>query len=109
MGLDIRFIQRKKNVCPHCGKITGHTDVVDTYSGGRVWYDFLESIGYYVPYEKRTEENDWYGKDMVLTAEQVNAAYIFVMNYEPYNWNVIRGMIAVAMAEHDDIVVNADW
>lgn len=48
MGLDITFTQRKKNVCPHCGKITGQTDVNAAPSGGRVWYPFLESIGYFL-------------------------------------------------------------
>ena len=109
MGLDVRFTQRKKNICPHCGKITGQTDVDSIDSGGRAWYPFLESIGYYVPYEQRTEENDWYGKDMVLTKEQADYAYQFAKETEPYNWREIRGLIAVALIEDDNIVVNADW
>ena len=109
MSLDIRFTQRKKNVCPHCGKITGHTDVYVVDSGGRVWYPFLESIGYYVPYEQRTEENDWYGKDMVLTEVQTKKLYEFVREHDAYNDNQIKQIIAVAMLEKDDIVVNADW
>lgn len=28
------------------------TDVASTDSGGSLWYDFLEKLGYYVPYEK---------------------------------------------------------
>lgn len=109
MGLDITFTQRKKNVCPHCGKITGQTDVNAAPSGGRVWYPFLESIGYYVPYEKRTEENDWYGKDMVLTKEQADHAYRYAKEEKANNWHEVVGLIAVALAEKDDIVVNADW
>lgn len=109
MGLDIRFTQRRKNICPHCGEIIGHTDVEVIDSGGRVWYEFLEPIGYYVPYEQRTEENDWYGKDMVLTKEQADMAYQFAKDSEMYNWREIRGLIAVALIENDDIVVHADW
>ena len=44
MGLDIRFTQRKKNVCPHCGKVAGYSDVNSAPSGGRAWYPFLESM-----------------------------------------------------------------
>jgi hypothetical protein len=109
MGLDITITQRKKNICPHCGKVTGYSDVCSASSGGRGWYPFLELIGYYVPYELRTEENDWYGKDMALTKEQANHAYHFVKDEEIYNWREIRGLIAVALVEKDDIVVNADW
>ena len=109
MGLDIRFTQRKKNVCPHCGKVAGYSDVNSAPSGGRAWYPFLESIGYYVPYEKRTEENDWYGKDMVLTKEQADHAYRYAKEEEVYNWHEIVGLIAVAGVEKDDIVINADW
>ncbi len=110
MGLDIRFTQRKKTVCPHCGKeIAQHYDVNAVCSGGRGWYPFLESIGYYVPYDKRTEENDWYGKDMVLTKEQAECAFRIAKEDELYNWHEIVGLIAVALIEDDYIVINADW
>lgn len=109
MGLDVRFTQRRNNICPHCGEIIGQTDVDVIDSSGRVWYEFLESIGYYVPYEQRTEENDWYGKDMVLTKEQADQVYKFAKDKEMYNWREIRGLIAVALIENDEIVVNADW
>lgn len=109
MSLDISFTQRRKNICPHCGEITGYTDVDTIDSGGRVWYPFLEEIGYYIPYEQRTEENDWYGKDMVLTKEQTDRAYKFVIDNEMYNWFAIRELIATALLEDDAVVVNADW
>ena len=110
MGLDIRFTQRKKKVCPHCGKAIEEQYEVDcVYSGGRVWYPFLETIGYYVPYEQRTEENDWYGKDMVLTREQADYAYRYAKENDVYNEKKIVMLIAVAKLEGDDIVVNADW
>ena len=43
----------KSEYCPD------YVDIASTDSGGRLWYDFLERLGYYVPYEKRTKENDW--------------------------------------------------
>ncbi len=70
MGLDIVVMERKDVRCPHCGEVIITVDVASTDSGGSLWYDFLERLGYYVPYEKRTKENDWYGKDMVLDNEQ---------------------------------------
>jgi RNA polymerase subunit RPABC4/transcription elongation factor Spt4 len=109
MSLDIRFTHRKKNYCPHCGKEIGHTDVVSESSYGRVWYPFLDAIGYYVPYEQRTEENDWYGKDMVLTEEQAKIAHRFVKLHNVYNKYTIDGLIAMTLLDKDDLVVNADW
>lgn len=110
MGLDIRFSQRKKATCPHCGKEIVSAEIVDAEdSNGRAWYRFLESIGYYVPHEQRTEENDWYGKDMVLTKEQANYAYRFVKKNEVYNRQMIAMLIATALFEEDYVVVNADW
>ena len=70
MGLDITVMERRDVRCPHCGEVITTVDVASTDSGGRLWYDSLERLGYYVPYEKRTKENDWYGKDMVLDNEQ---------------------------------------
>lgn len=109
MSLDITFTQRKKIVCPKCGEIVGHTDVREYSSGGRVWYDFLETIGYYVPYNLRTDETDWYGKDMILNAEQAKNAYRFVQENDVYNFDIISGLIAQALLEKDDIVINANW
>ena len=109
MGLDVRFIRRKKIVCPHCGGLVGHTDEDCIYGGGRAWYPFLESIGYYVDYEQRTEENDWYGKDMVLTNAQAEELYRFIQTHDPYGVVGLPQLIATARFENDDIVVNADW
>lgn len=110
MGLDITVTQQKKRVCPHCGESLADPYIIDSVdSSGRVWYPFLEAIGYYVPYEQRAEENDWYGKDMLLTEEQVENLYSFVKKNEVYNGTTIAMLIAVAMKEHDDLVVNADW
>lgn len=106
MGLDIRFTQRKKNLCPHCGKFVNYTDVEEVESGGRVWYELLEIIGYYDP---KSEHDDWYGKDMVLTEEQAKKVYKFIHIQDAYNCNEIIRLIAVALVEEDDIVINADW
>ncbi len=55
MGLDITVMERRDVRCPHCGEVINTVDVASTDSGGRLWYDFLEKLGYYVPYEKRTQ------------------------------------------------------
>ena len=109
MSLDIRFTQRKNIVCPKCGEIVTTIDIQSEDGGGRLWYPFLESIGYYVPYDQRTEENDWYGKDMVLTEEQVADAYKFVLNVDAYGCERIFRLLAYAMKDKDIVVVNADW
>lgn len=106
MGLDITFKQRKNFVCPDCGKIVGSMDVLEETSGGRVWYEFLESVGYYMP---EAREQAWYGKDMVLTREQVQELYRFTKDKEPYCWLEVIHMLAVSMAEGHDVVINADW
>lgn len=55
MGLDIVVMERKDVRCPHCGEVITSVDVSSVNSGGCLWYDFLERLGYYVPYEKREE------------------------------------------------------
>lgn len=109
MGLDIRFKRQKDVICPKCGEIIGYTNEHCVSSGGRMWYPLLEKFGYYVPVEQRTEENDWYGKDMKLTPEQTKKAYQFVKNHELYDGIEIAQFIATAMYEGDVVVINADW
>ena len=109
MGLDITIKERKEFRCPDCGRLVTTQDIGVECSGGRVWYDFLESVGYYVPYEKRTEENDWYGKDMVLTEEQAKQLAQFVSDYMPRNYNEIEGLVARALMRDNKVVINADW
>lgn len=109
MGLDISFSRKKHIRCPDCDKVV-YTETIDCEdSGGRAWYDVLEHIGYYVPYEQRTEENDWYGKDMTLSEEQATAIYDFVINNEVFNGRAIANLIALARFENDVVVINADW
>jgi hypothetical protein len=106
MGLDVRFTQRKKIVCQHCGKLVDYKDVDETQSGGRCWYPFLQAIGYYVP---NSDEDRWYGKDMGLTKEQTKDLYEFLHSIDAYNLYDVKRIVAVAMAEEDDIFINADW
>lgn len=111
MSLDIEFTARKKVTCPHCGEVVTTEPVRCEDSGGRGWYSILESIGYYVPYDKRTDENDWYGKDMILTTEQMKQVYDFIIDNSDtlYNADSILGLIATAMIDKNVIVINADW
>ena len=109
MGLDVSVIRQKNLVCPKCGEVVGIYSMDDVDSGGRAWYPFLEAIGYYVPYDQRTEENDWYGKDMKLTDKQVNDLYNFVKKNDLLGSNEIMGLIALARMEGQDVIINADW
>ena len=109
MGLDITIKERKEFRCPDCGRLVIEQDICEEWSSGRVWYDFLESIGYYVPYEKRTDENDWYGKDMVLTEEQAIQLADFVSNNQTYNARDIECLVARALLHGNKVIINADW
>ena len=109
MSLDITIKERKEFRCPDCGRLVTTQDIGEECSGGRVWYNFLEPIGYYVPYEKRTEENDWYGKDMVLTEEQAKQLADFVSDYCPYNCGTTVNLVARALLHGNKVVINADW
>lgn len=109
MGLDITISERKEYCCPNCGISVGHTDIASTDSGGRAWYDFLEKLGYYVPYEKRTDENDWCGEDMVLDNEQAKQLADYALKKKVYNWNDVWRVVAIALAHENKVVINADW
>ena len=109
MSLDITIKERKEFYCPDCGRLVMAQDIGAECSGGRVWYNFLEPIGYYVPYEKRTDENDWYGEDMVLTEAQAKQLAQFVSDYLPSNYNEIEGLVAMALMRGNKVVINADW
>lgn len=109
MSLDITIKERKEFRCPDCGRLVTTQDIAEECSCGRAWYNFLEPIGYYVPYEKRTEENDWYGKDMVLTAEQAKQLADFVSDNQPYNACDVEWLVACALLHGNKVVINADW
>lgn len=109
MSLDITIKERKEFYCPDCGRLVMVQDIGEEYSGGRVWYDFLEPIGYYVPYEKRTDENDWYGLDMALDEKQAKQLAQFVSDYLPNNYNEIEDLVARALMRGNKVVINANW
>ena len=109
MSLDITIKERKEFRCPDCGQLVTTQDIGEERSGGRVWYNFLESIGYYVPCEKQTEENDWYGLDMVLSEEQAKQLADFVSDNQPYNARDIECLVARALMRGNKVVINADW
>lgn len=109
MGLDITVMERKAVRCPHCGEVINTVDVAGIDSDGRPWYDFLERLGYYVPYEKRTKENDWYGKDMVLDNEQAKQLADYAVKKEVYNWDGVERIVTEALAHGNKVVINADW
>ena len=109
MSLDITIKERKEFRCPECGRLVTTQDIDAECSSGRVWYDFLESIGYYVPYEKRTEGNDWYGEDMVLTEKQAKQLADFVSDNKPYNARDVECLVERALRRGSKVVINADW
>lgn len=110
MSLDIRFRKEKVVLCPHCGERVCNQVERELSSGGRGWYLILESLGYYVPWDERTEENDWYAKDMTLTNSQMKEVCAFLRKHSDlYEAPEIHEMIASAILTDDEIVVNADW
>ena len=109
MGLDITIAERKEVRCPHCGMVLSSIDLSEAYSNGRRWYDFLEKIGYYVPYEKRTEENDWCDKDMVLDDEQAKQLADYAVQKEVYNSDLVESVVAETLLHGNKVVINADW
>ena len=109
MSLDITIKERKEFRCPDCGRLVTTRDIYAECSGGREWYNFLEGIGYYVPFENRTKENDWYGEDMVLNEEQAKRLADFVSEYQPYYDKSIYGLVARALMRGNKVVINANW
>ena len=109
MSLDITIKERKEFRCPDCGRLVTTRDIYAECSGGKNWYNFLEQIGYYVPYENRAKENDWYGEDMVLSEEQAKQLADFVSDNQPYNAVDIQWLVAVTLLHGNKVVINADW
>ena len=113
MGLDIRIYQRRPIYCPHCGELVAYQTVDAVDGSGKVWYEFLESIGYYKPYVKgQPYSQPMYGEDMVLNDEQIDELIKFVnqpdfgssLQMEQALW-----LIESALSDKDKIVINADW
>lgn len=109
MSLDITIKERKEFRCPDCGRLVTTLDIDAEGSSGRVWYDFLQGVGYYVECDNLTEENAWYGEDMVLTEEQAKQLADFVSENQTYNAKSIYGLVARALMRGNKVVINADW
>ena len=109
MGLDITIKERKEFRCPDCGRLVTTQDIDAECSSGRVWYDFLKGVGYYTEGDNPTEENDWYGEDMVLTEEQAKWLADFVSDNKPYNARDVECLVARALLHGNKVVINADW
>ena len=109
MSLDITIKERKEFRCPDCGRLVTTQDINAERSDGRVWYDFLQVVGYYVEDDNQTEENDWYGEDMVLTEEQAKQLADFVSDNQPYNYMDVEGLVARALLHGNKVVINSSW
>ena len=106
MSLDITIKERKEFRCHDCGRLVTTNDIDAEYSCGRVWYDFLQVVGYYVEGDNPT---DWYGEDMVLTEEQAKQLADFVSDNQPYNARDVECLVARALMRGNKVVINADW
>ena len=106
MSLDITIKERKEFRCPDCGRLVTTQDIAEECSSGRVWYDFLQGVGYYVEGDNPT---DWYGEDMVLTEEQAKQLAQFVSDYQPTDYDDIEVLVARALLHGNKVVINADW
>ena len=108
MSLDITIKERKEFRCPDCGRMVTTQDIYAECSGGKEWYDFLQGVGYYVEDDNPTEEEDWYGEDMVLTEEQAKQLADFVSDIQPYNARNVEHLVAMALLRGNKVVINAD-
>ena len=113
MGLDIRISRAKPIYCPHCVELVTYRAVDTINCGGRWWYEFLESIGYYNPYVKgQPYSQPMYGKDMALNDEQVDGLIKFVKQPDfgsLLQMKQVLWLIESARIDGDKIVINADW
>ena len=109
MGLDITIKEQKEFRCPECGRLVTTLNINAECSHGRVWYDFLQGVGYYVEDDNQTEEKDWYGEDMILTEKQAKQLADFVSDNQPYNARDVECLIAMALMHGNKVVINADW
>ena len=110
MSLDLSFRALEPITCPKCGDPVTVIEVDNVCSGGRGWYPILTKLGYYVPYDQRTEANNWYGKDMTLSDEQVTEVRRYLArNRDLYYGNEILALLNRAEAEGLIVILNADW
>ena len=109
MSLDITIKERKEFYCPDCGRLVTTQDICAECSSGRVWYDFLQDVGYYVEDDNPPEENDWYGRDMELAEEQAKRLADFVSDYQPTDYDDIEVLVARALLHGNKVVINSNW
>lgn len=109
MGLDITVKRARPIRCPDCGKIVRSETVDCVYSGGRDWYDYLESVGYYDPTEDYGYCTPWYAEDMTLTADQAKKLVDFSSKHKFPDCAEIEKLVTLALLHGDDVVINADW
>ena len=109
MSLDITIKERKEFRCPDCGRLVTTEDIDEERSSGRVWYGFLQGVGYYVEDDNPTKEKNWYATDMVLTEEQAKQLADFVSDNQPYNARDVECLVARALMRGNKVVINADW
>ena len=107
MSIDITIKERKEYRCPDCGRLVTTQNIDAVSSGGREWYNFLESVGYYVPYGDPAD--DWYGMDMALPEEQAKQLADFVTENQPYNYMDVEGLVARALLHGNKVVINSSW
>lgn len=112
MGLVITVSRCDVDKCPHCGKPIKGTLRDYVNSGGRVWKEYLEKIGYYVPYEIREKEpeRDFYGKDMTITSEQAKhlATFVRKRKRDVYCWESIGKLVDRAIENGDFVAIRAN-
>lgn len=58
---------------------------------------------------RRAAENDWYGKDMILTDEQAKELYKYAKTNCAYNSDTVANLVFYAICNGEKVVVNADW
>lgn len=112
MGLDITIYEKELVICPCCKAIVKYDTVDEVISSGKDWYDFLENIGYYIPYEEQSDKEaikSWYGKDMELGLEQATNMVKFVRQHKVYNYYEIEQLVRDTKLEGHSIVINASW
>ena len=110
MSLDIRVKERKEIRCPDCGRVVDYRTLDCAASAGREWYDFLGKIGYYVPFEDLTDDQeDWYNRDMVLDDDQAKQLAAYAAEKQVYDYEAVESVVAKALMHGNRVVVNADW
>lgn len=111
MGLDVTVRIERPVFCPHCGEVVDWKAAKKVESFGRVWFDYLEFIGYYIPYEimQKTGKQDKYGQDVVLTNDQIKMMKSFLMHNDVPYGNIIYEAIRDVVKDSHGVVINADW